>query len=1082
MADPVSATMAVIHVVEGAAAAYKAWAGAHIILATIAELAVSTAASAVLNKLTAPKSKLNSSGSQSSFSADTTAGIPFVLGRTGIGGDIVFKYPFGPNNKHLVFWAVLSAASTPTGVQAVESFAADKNPVTFDGNGAVNNGAKYASRMWMTQQLGLANSPVIPQPALPATDSSWAGIWTSQHRLSGYALAAWDLEYDSKVYSSGEPAPIWVVRGVKCYDPRKDSTYAGGSGAHRLNDRTTWDYTENPYLHGLTYCLGYVQNGKRIGGAGISVDMIDVAAFVEGANVADANNWKVGGRITSTDSKWQCLQAILQAGSGEPLKVGGKVSCRINAPRTSLATLTANDLAGPVNIMAVKSRRDRKNSIVPRYRSEDDNWIYVSGSAVTSSTYQTQDGGLRQQETEYTLVQNVTQAGQLAAYDLVNAREFGPITIEAKPKWMGFKPGDCITLDIPEMGLNAQKAIITARDLDLATGKVNLTLESETDGKHAFALGQTTTPPLTPGLSQPDFSTVPAPASGQWTATATTQSGGGASVPCITITGNASDYAFAQDIVVEYRKHGDADWIASSTTPVSSGAVTIAGLGGSTAYDVAISYKSIYGVTGPRTVLGPVTTTAGYGVASSILNQGGLATANNVKFNDGTIQESGGATATDLNYKTPLGTAAAITGQGAFATLSNVAYGSPYLSGFGQMAGFNWVQTGISGTSGDRIGLYSATYNWLSDTLIITQIGTASGIVGQGAFATQSSVALGSSFLTGFGGLAGASSVNMADGTVINKTAQYISYTSGGSVDSLKPAQAGADVTGSNTAAAIAGQSAWATFGATTNRVSRLQDDGFAEAGLIYRSGVGQLTDFWPATTGADKTGNATAAAFNGQGAFATLSQISLNTNYLKLADGTTSVTESIVVTSIGVASAINGQGSLATQSSINPGQVVDPSQPSIPLRAVATVGKRNPDYNDMNFYYSDSGYPRFVKVASFYNNDASKPINQRVRTGTVSFEMIAHASVDIRMSIWYEVHDSSGALVYAPSAINWLDNGLDSASGYGDATACMITDINISPGYSVHFYMSINNADLTSSTGERHMNESAAVVKAINL
>lgn len=37
------------------------------------------------------------------------------------------------------------------------------------------------------------------------------------------------------------------IEGKKIYDPRKDSTN-GGSGAHRVNDKTTWEYSTNPVL------------------------------------------------------------------------------------------------------------------------------------------------------------------------------------------------------------------------------------------------------------------------------------------------------------------------------------------------------------------------------------------------------------------------------------------------------------------------------------------------------------------------------------------------------------------------------------------------------------------------------------------------------------------------------------------------------------------------------------------------------------------------------------------------------------------------------------------------------------------
>jgi hypothetical protein len=88
------------------------------------------------------------------------------------------------------------------------------------------------------------------------------------------------------------PTVARVIKGVKVYDPRLDSTYPGGSGSCRALDEATYVYSENPWLHALTFALGRFQNGKRVMGVGMPIASIDVAAFVEAANIADANGWK----------------------------------------------------------------------------------------------------------------------------------------------------------------------------------------------------------------------------------------------------------------------------------------------------------------------------------------------------------------------------------------------------------------------------------------------------------------------------------------------------------------------------------------------------------------------------------------------------------------------------------------------------------------------------------------------------------------------------------------------------------------------------------------------------------------------
>src|SRR5207248_745509 len=109
--------------------------------------------------------------------------------------------------------------------------------------------------------------------------------------------------------------------------------------------------------------------------------------FVEGANVADANGWQIGGLVSSTDPKWDTLVAMLQAGSGMPTRLGGKVSCVVDAPRVSLRTVTGADVIGEAVITGTKGRRDRFNAAVPRFRSEEHQWEIVPGGPVVAATY-----------------------------------------------------------------------------------------------------------------------------------------------------------------------------------------------------------------------------------------------------------------------------------------------------------------------------------------------------------------------------------------------------------------------------------------------------------------------------------------------------------------------------------------------------------------------------------------------------------------------------------------------------------------------------------------------------------------------
>lgn len=575
--------------------------------ATMTAIASGLSAAAAL---TAKKPSVSGGGAQSSFKADPSAGIPYAMGRTSTGGNIVFHraadgWSGKTNNDLSDFVAILSGAGP---IDAIESFQSDGVAVTFDGSG---NAIPSDFRDFMFQKWQLGASPEAAAINVSAGYSSRPSGWTVGHKLSGYAAAMLRLRYDSKGrhYQNGTPQPAWVVRGVKVYDPRLDSTYPGGSGACRALNEATYVYSQNPYLHALTWCLGRYQNGVRILGVGAPVAAIDVAAFVEGANIADANAWKVGGVVYSTDTKWEVLKAILQAGGGEPMRLGAKISCLINTPRVSLATVTVDDVVGDVSVQATQAQRDRINGVVPRYREPNAGWEIVPAAPVRVGDYVTLDGGQRTKEIEYSLVQNLNQAVQLARYDIENAREFGPITLPLKLRWMGYKPGDCVTVVTPEVGLNGQLVLLLNRALEPTTGIVTLTGRSETAGKHPFALGQTGVAPATPSVVGPPL--VPTPTTDEWAISDNKLAGDGVDAPAVVVVG-AADPSIITAIIFEYRVYtgtqgADDDWKSLGVDPPDTTNRTITAILGTTQYQVSIRYR-IRDSLGARLILGPVTT------------------------------------------------------------------------------------------------------------------------------------------------------------------------------------------------------------------------------------------------------------------------------------------------------------------------------------------------------------------------------------------------------------------------------------------------------------------------------------------
>jgi hypothetical protein len=579
-------------------------------MATVSAIAAGASLVATGATMAIGPPKLSVEGRPEQFKADPQAPVPYIMGRTIAGGYIVHREAYGGEvsdveNPYQAFAIVWSGGGP---VQEIESFLVDRTTVTFDGSGAVTT-ADYVRGgepyMWLKTQLGAC--PEAAALALPSPVSAIPN-WGASYKLSGYAAGLWALRFDkkAKIYAAGVPRPQAIIKGVKVYDPRLDSTYPGGSGPCRALDESTYVYSENPWLHALTFALGRWQNGKRVLGIGMAIAGISMADYVEAANVADANGWTIGGTVSSSDDKWNVLKMIAQAGGGEPIRMAAKLGCIVSAPRVSLATVTSADLIGKGTVVATQPRRSRINGIIPRIRSEEHGWEVVPLDVVRPLTYLAEDGEARTRERDMQLVQDKDQAAELAAYEVVNSREFGPITLPLKTRFLGYKPGDCLTLDIPELGLNDQPAIVINRSLDPVSGTVTLELKSETPAKHDFALGRTGVAPPTPGLTPPDITNVSAPAIGDWDATGGVVESDGGQIPAIIIFGGAT-VSTIDAIIFEYRKVGDTTWTMAGTEDPATTRKEIVGLPPSQPYDVAVSYV-VRGVPGARLVLGPVTT------------------------------------------------------------------------------------------------------------------------------------------------------------------------------------------------------------------------------------------------------------------------------------------------------------------------------------------------------------------------------------------------------------------------------------------------------------------------------------------
>lgn len=99
--------------------------------------------------------------------------------------------------------------------------------------------------------------------------------------------------------TSGFPRLEAIVRGRKLYDPRKDSTN-GGAGAHRLDNRATWQWSDNP-------TLAFADFSTQLAGWGVKWDSVAINANANDQLMSDGQKKRSVGLLLEAQasaSEW----------------------------------------------------------------------------------------------------------------------------------------------------------------------------------------------------------------------------------------------------------------------------------------------------------------------------------------------------------------------------------------------------------------------------------------------------------------------------------------------------------------------------------------------------------------------------------------------------------------------------------------------------------------------------------------------------------------------------------------------------------------------------------------------------------
>ncbi|QFI65799.1 hypothetical protein [Sinorhizobium alkalisoli] len=213
--------------------------------------------------------------------------LPIVYGTVKKGSDYVFLEEKSGTAYHILVWCGRRINNF------TQHYLHDEK-VTVNGSGVVTSPSHFGSNVTILSRRGL-NAETAYAPVV----SAFPTIWSNNHRGDGLASVMMSCRTVSQndyldVYPSQMPEHSAAGEGALLYDPRKDSTQAGGSGSHRYDNPNTWEFSRNLALIRLDHLT------KPYGGKLSYADMY----MPDWMNAADVCDELVTNRSSATEPRY----------------------------------------------------------------------------------------------------------------------------------------------------------------------------------------------------------------------------------------------------------------------------------------------------------------------------------------------------------------------------------------------------------------------------------------------------------------------------------------------------------------------------------------------------------------------------------------------------------------------------------------------------------------------------------------------------------------------------------------------------------------------------------------------------------
>ena len=420
-------------------------------------------------------------GSRALSSRGTVDPAKIIYGEALVGGTLAYKNALGLKNREL--WVVHVIAGHE--VEEISDVYLDSRLIQ---NSEIASGASAGGQVDSGDFGPVRNQSVVEIYKYYGTSSQTYNVelglktsdWTTAHTLRGHAYAVTMFALWDKVetlWESGDPQNVkFLVKGKKIYDPRLDDTQiiddttspvTYGSGSHRTDDDTTWEWSDNPALCTADYLLD--SKFSPFAG-GLTAARIDWKAVATSADICDElvpippdaspqnteKRYTCNGVIWGTAKGEENIAHLLSSMNGELTLTNGLYVIQAAAYSTpdSSDVIDEGMIIGPVQINSALSTDERINTLKAQYVDPDKEYQTTETAPITFSALKdTRDGGNELIDTlELPMTNSWYMAQRICQIRLQQANQELQVSVPCNLKAMRLVPGQRVNLTLTERG------------------------------------------------------------------------------------------------------------------------------------------------------------------------------------------------------------------------------------------------------------------------------------------------------------------------------------------------------------------------------------------------------------------------------------------------------------------------------------------------------------------------------------------------------------------------------------------------------------------------------------------------------